>query len=104
MRVTAMSTPSSTGSAPPDSPEPAPRATHGTPASLQARTTSRTSRAVAGSTTAPGRQRYCSSPSDSYVRSWMDCVRTCSSPQIARSRLSSAGPKGAGGAVEVGMS
>ena len=31
MRVSEISTPSATGSAPPDSPEPAPRATQGTP-------------------------------------------------------------------------
>ena len=42
-RVSAISTPSSTGSAPPDRPEPEPRATKGTPAAWQARTTSRTS-------------------------------------------------------------
>ena len=74
MRVSAIRTPCSTGSAPPDSPEPAPRATHGTPASAHARTTSRTSAVLAGRTTAPGVARYCSSPSDSYVRSWSASV------------------------------
>ena len=101
MRVTAISTPSTTGSAPPDRPEPAPRATHGTPSSEHARTTSRTSPALPGRTTAPGVTRYCSSPSDSYVRSWIDSVSTCSLPQIARRRSSSARPSGAGTEVEM---
>ena len=47
------STPSSTGSAPPDRPLPEPRATHGTPAAWQARTTAATSSPVPGSTAAP---------------------------------------------------
>ena len=53
IRETTISTPSATGSAPPDSPEPAPRATHGTPASAHART-AWTSSAVPGSTAAAG--------------------------------------------------
>ena len=65
MRESAISTPSSTGSAPPERPEPAPRATHGTSASWQARTTSATSRRLPGSTTAAGVTAYWSSPSDS---------------------------------------
>jgi hypothetical protein len=65
IRVSEMSTPSATGSAPPDSPEPAPRATHGTPARWQARTTACTSSVVSGSTTAPGVTAYWSRPSDS---------------------------------------
>ena len=52
--VSAMRMPSASGSAPPESPEPAPRATNGTPASKHARTTRATSAAEAGSTTAPG--------------------------------------------------
>ena len=64
-RESAIRMPSSTGSAPPESPEPAPRATHGTSASWQARTTAATSAAVPGSTTAAGVTAYCSSPSDS---------------------------------------
>ena len=59
-----MSTPSSTGSAPPERPEPEPRATHGTEASWQARTTSRTSAPDPGSTTTPGVTAYCNRPSD----------------------------------------
>ena len=65
IRESAIRTPSSTGSAPPESPDPAPRATQGTPASWQARTTRCTSSAVPGSTTARGVTAYCSSPSDS---------------------------------------
>ena len=65
MRATTMSTPSEIGSAPPESPEPAPRATHGTPASAHAFTTAWTSSAEDGSTAAAGITRYCSSPSDS---------------------------------------
>ena len=60
-----MRMPSSTGSAPPDRPEPAPRATHGTPACAQARTHAWTSAAEPGSTAARGEEEYCSSPSDS---------------------------------------
>ena len=39
MRASEMTIPSATGSAPPESPVPAPRATNGMPASLQIRTT-----------------------------------------------------------------
>ena len=65
IRESTISTPSLTGSAPPLSPEPAPRATHG----------HRRGRARAhdrldllgrdGSTAAAGEAWYCSSPSDS---------------------------------------
>ena len=79
-RVSAISTPSSAGSAPPDRPEPAPRATNGTPASWQARTMACTSSADPGSTTAPGVALKCMSPSDSYVRSASRSVTTCSEP------------------------
>ena len=65
IRETTISTPSEIGSAPPESPEPAPRATHGTPASAHALTTAWTSSADAGSTAAAGITWYCSSPSDS---------------------------------------
>jgi hypothetical protein len=60
-----MSTPSATGRAPPDSPDPAPLATHGTPAVAHAATTARTCSASAGSTATAGTWWYCSSPSDS---------------------------------------
>src|SRR3954452_7128134 len=85
MRETTISTPSSTGRAPPDRPEPAPRATHGTPASWHARTTRWTCSAESGRTTAPGVTAYCSSPSDSYVRSACGWVTTLSAPQIRSS-------------------
>jgi hypothetical protein len=65
IRDSTISTPSATGSAPPDSPEPAPRATHGTSWLAQARTTAWTSSAPPGSTAAAGVAWYCSSPSDS---------------------------------------
>ena len=65
IRETTISTPSSIGSAPPERPEPAPRATHGTSAFAQAATTCRTSSAVPGSTAAAGVAWYCSRPSDS---------------------------------------
>ncbi len=71
-RETTISTPSETGSAPPESPEPEPRATQGTPARAHALTHRRTSSALPGSTAATGVAWYCSSPSDSYVR------RSCS--------------------------
>src|SRR4051812_8572257 len=82
IRESTIRTPSSSGSAPPDNPDPAPRATHGTSRSWQARTTAWTCSALSGSTTAPGMTAYCSSPSDSYVRSWCGCVTTWSRPQI----------------------
>ena len=47
-------TPSACGSAPPDSPVPEPRATYGTPASAQARTTTATWSVFPGSTTSAG--------------------------------------------------
>ena len=65
IRVSETSMPSSTGSAPPERPDPLPRATQGTSCSWQARTTSDTSAVLPGSTTARGRWAYCSSPSDS---------------------------------------
>ena len=65
MRETTIRIPSEIGSAPPESPEPAPRATHGTFASAQAFTTAWTSSAVPGSTAAAGIPRYWSRPSDS---------------------------------------
>ena len=64
-RVSTISTPSCTGSAPPDRPLPEPRATHGTPSSWQARTTAATSPASPGSTATRGSWAYCSRPSDS---------------------------------------
>ena len=48
MRASEMTIPSATGSAPPESPVPAPRATNGIAASLQMRTTACTSAVVAG--------------------------------------------------------
>ena len=65
IRETTISTPSAIGSAPPERPEPAPRATHGTPASAHAFTTACTSSADPGSTAAAGITWYCSRPSDS---------------------------------------
>jgi hypothetical protein len=64
-RERTMSTPSATGSEPPDRPLPEPRATHGTRAPWQARTTAATSAPSAGSTATRGTTRYCRRPSDS---------------------------------------
>ena len=64
IRESPISTPPSTGVAPPDSPEPAPRATQGTSASWQARTAAATSCADPGSTTIPGITAYCRRPSE----------------------------------------
>ena len=61
-RESTTSTPSSSGSAPPDRPLPEPRATHGTPASWQARTTAATSSPVPGSTAARGHGRVLQQP------------------------------------------
>jgi hypothetical protein len=74
IRDVTIRTPSASGSAPPERPEPEPRATHGTPAAAQARTQAWTSSAVPGRTATPGRTAYCSRPSDSYVRSWCSAV------------------------------
>ena len=58
-----ISTPSSTGSAPPDRPEPAPRATHGTPAPRGRRARRpRPPRRCPGSTAARGRDRVLQQP------------------------------------------
>jgi hypothetical protein len=65
MRATTISTPSAIGRAPPERPEPAPRATHGTPARAHAFTTACTSSADPGSTAAAGITWYWSRPSDS---------------------------------------
>ena len=65
IREVTISTPSATGSAPPDSPEPEPRATHGTPASAHAFTQAWTCSALPGRTATAGSAEYCSSPSDS---------------------------------------
>ena len=65
IRDMTISTPSSRGSAPPDSPVPLPRATNGTPAAAHAATTEATSAAVPGSTTRAGTDRCEVSPSHS---------------------------------------
>jgi hypothetical protein len=54
IREVTTRTPSACGSAPPDRPVPEPRATNGTPASVQAVTTAATSAVVSASTTSPG--------------------------------------------------
>ena len=65
MRESTIRIPSAIGSAPPERPEPAPRATNGTSAAAHARTTAWTSSALPGSTAAAGTPLYWSSPSDS---------------------------------------
>src|SRR5688572_19061668 len=65
IRDVTISTPSAIGSAPPDSPEPEPRATHGIPAAAHALTHACTCSALPGSTATPGLTAYCSRPSDS---------------------------------------
>ncbi len=65
-RVSAISTPSSTGSAPPDSPEPEPRATHGTLGLVAGgHDRAHLARPFPGSTTACGSAAYWVRPSDS---------------------------------------
>src|SRR3954471_6930337 len=90
IRERTTSTPSSLGTAPPDRPEPAPRATHGTCASWQRRTTRWTCSALSGSTTMRGVTAYWSSPSDSYVRFACGCVTTYSAPTARSSSASNA--------------
>ena len=65
MRASEITIPSATGSAPPESPVPAPRATNGIAASLQMRTTACTSAVVAGNATSAGITRRPVSPSHS---------------------------------------
>ena len=57
MRASPITMPSATGTAPPERPVPAPRATNGTPCASQARTAATTCSVVAGSTTASGTAR-----------------------------------------------
>ena len=85
IRCKPTTTPSATGSAPPESPVPAPRATNGTPASWQARTTAATSSVVAGSATAEGETRTPVRPSHAYVASWAGAVSSQRSPTMRRS-------------------
>ena len=65
MRASEITTPSATGSAPPDSPVPAPRATNGTREALQARTTACTCSVVSTRQTSAGTTRRPVSPSHS---------------------------------------
>ena len=65
IRESEITTPSATGSAPPESPVPAPRATNGTPRAWQARTTACTCSVVSGRTTSDGTTRCPVSPSHS---------------------------------------
>jgi hypothetical protein len=65
MRASEITIPSATGSAPPESPVPAPRATKGMRASLQILTTACTSGVVDGSATSEGVTRRPVRPSQS---------------------------------------
>ena len=65
MRASEITTPSATGSAPPERPVPAPRATNGIPCSLQARTTAWTCSVDSTRQTAAGTTRRPVSPSHS---------------------------------------
>src|SRR3954447_18906275 len=76
IRESTTRTPSSCGTAPPERPDPAPRATHGTSSLWQSATTCCTCSVELGSTTTHGVTAYCSRPSDSYVRLACGCVTT----------------------------
>ena len=65
MRASEITIPSATGSAPPERPVPAPRATNGSAASLQSRTTAATSSVVSGRVTSEGTTRRPVRPSQS---------------------------------------
>src|SRR5262245_35492147 len=80
------STPSPRGSAPPERPVPAPRATTGTLSSWQARSTSRTSSSEEGSATTIGSCRYAESPSHSYERVSSSACSTASAGSRLRRR------------------
>ena len=69
IRASETTIPSATGSAPPERPVPAPRATNGIRSSLQIRTTACTSSTLPGSATSAGTTRAPVRPSHSYVRS-----------------------------------
>ena len=73
-RDSPISTPSSTGSAPPLSPEPAPRATNGTPSSCSAHDRDDLVARARQHDGDRGLRWYWSRPSDSYVRSWSGWV------------------------------
>jgi hypothetical protein len=64
-RLSAITTPPSTGSEPPERLVPLPRAVNGTPCSAHQRTVATTSSVLSGSTAASGRLRKAVSPSDS---------------------------------------
>jgi hypothetical protein len=83
-----MTMPSATGTAPPESPVPAPRATKGIPRAAQTRTAAATCRVDVGSTTACGTARCVPSPSVSYVRSAVESAIRFARP-TARSRSAS---------------
>src|SRR5271169_1770409 len=68
MRVRATTTQPGTGSAPPERPVPAPRATRARPFARASFTTATTSSVEAGRTTREGVTRKLVSPSHSYVR------------------------------------
>ena len=85
MRARPMTMPSATGTAPPERPVPAPRATNGAPWVRHTRTAACTSSVVRGRTTASGTARWPVRPSHSYIRSSAGSEMTASVPS-ARSR------------------
>jgi len=84
-------TPLPSGSAPPESPVPAPRATTGTPRSLHTRNTACISSMVRGNATASGSWRNAVSPSHSYgFRSVFRCSSASAGSVRASAAISSA--------------
>src|SRR5204863_219449 len=91
-RVSTISTASSSASAPPDRPVPAPRGTNGTPSAASRRTTATTSSRLPGSTTTPGTRRCVGNPSRAYVTRSGSAVRTWRAPTISLSAAASDSP------------
>ena len=85
------SMPPSTGSAPPESPVPAPRATTGVPCAAAIRSTDWTSAVLPGSTTRSGVRLCAVSASHSKATQDSAAVRTESEPSASRNARSSAG-------------
>jgi hypothetical protein len=86
MRAVPTMTPPCVARAPPESPVPAPRGTTGIRAASRVRSTSDTSSAERGRTTALGETRYWVRPSDSYTRSRSASSRKPAFPTIPRRR------------------
>ena len=92
IRANEITTPPSTGMAPPERPVPAPRGTSGTPCSAQKRASFATSAVSFGRTTASG-VAISTAPSYSYRRRSSRAHSTFSAPRRSRSAPASSAPR-----------